>query len=92
MSHDYTRIETACDLSQTSLQMAANELQPSRIFTLHVGAGYAYWAGKDLLADQHRREDNPLHPYINLIPEPDLKASEWYLEDEHGNKCGSEGA
>jgi hypothetical protein len=88
----YTPIETCCDLSKTSLEMAAEGLKPSRIFTLHVGAGWAYWAAKELLSRQHEREDNPLHPYINLHTDESLHAGEWYLEDEHGNAVGSEGA
>lgn len=87
----YQRIETACDLSQTSLLMAAEGLKPSRVFTLHVGAGWAYWAAKELLVKQQERADNPSHPYINLQPEGDLGAHEWYLSDEHGNAVGSEG-
>jgi len=91
MSHEYKKIVTRCDLSLTGLEIAAIELKPSRVFILHVGGGRAYWEGKELLHAQQMREDNPLHPYINLQPEPDLHESEWYLEDEQGNKCGSEG-
>lgn len=89
---EYNRLPTACDLSETSLKMAAAELKPSRIFKLHVGAGWAYWAAKDLLVRQLERPDNPLYPYISLITELELKQDEWYLEDEEGNKVGSGGA
>lgn len=92
MSHEYKPIATPCDLSEASLIEAAKDLVPSRIFKLHVGAGYSYWDGKRLLVQQHEREDNPLHPYINLVTHDDLKESEWYLEDEQGNKVGSVGA
>jgi hypothetical protein len=88
----YQSIETRCDLSETPLQWAADKLKPSRVFTLHVGAGWAYWAAKELLHNQGKRADNPLHPYINLEVDPELKASEWYLSDAHGNAVGSEGA
>ena len=88
----YKPLVTRADLCETTLIEAAKDLKPSRIFTLHVGAGRAYWGGKELLYRQQKRTDNPLHPYINLEPHADLKENEWYLSDEHGNAVGSEGA
>lgn len=92
MSHEYKKIAFNCDLCEPTLIEAAKDLAPSRVFTLHVGAGSAYWGAKELLYRQHKRADNPLQPYINLAPEPDLKEGEWYLEDEKGGRVGSPGA
>ena len=86
----YKRLPTACDLCQTSLREAARELQPSSTYTLHVGAE-AYYEGKDIAANA-MDQDNPFSPYINLKIDTELKRGEWYIEDEHGNASGSEGA
>lgn len=85
----YKRLMTACSISVTSITEAAKELKPSNIYTLHVGAR-SYYDGKNIAA-LAMEYGNPFSPYINLQLDPELNEREWYITDEHGNACGSEG-
>ena len=90
MSLHYAKVPVRCCISKTSLQEAFKlNLQPSLTYTLHVGEK-SYFAGKDAAASA-MEEGNPFSPYINLKIDPELNDHEWFLEDEHGNRAGSEG-
>ncbi len=89
MSIKYRQLSVRCCCSVTPLREAALQLQPARIYTLHVGEK-AYFDGKDAAAGA-MEEGNPFSPYINVKIDPSLTDTEWYLEDEQGNACGSPG-
>ena len=87
----YESIYPQCDLTVSTLELAALKLGPAFIFDLYVAERNIIWVRsllKGILADVR---DNPLAPYINLHIEVGMGIYEWYLS-ANGKSVGSVGA
>ncbi len=80
-----------CDLSQTTLEEAANRLGPSFTYELRVNETQLPYARRLLRTMGADTMNHPFAPYINLVTQPGYRTDEWSI---HANDrgYGSEGA
>lgn len=79
-----------CDLSEHSLQCAAQQLGPSFIYDLYVHPNMLYEARNTLRRLACDTKDNPFAPYVNLSSWSFKKPTTWVLSANE-QKVGSEG-
>lgn len=76
---EYEQLHPRCCLSFPSLQWAAQRIGPAFTYDLLIHPSMTleiqYFLKRHMLVTS----ENPLAPYVNVVPCPDLAIEEWYL-------------
>lgn len=75
-----------CECSETPIRIALHELGPSHLYTLHVPPReFLHWC-----KEVRRLTNAPFAYQINIVDDPDLGSSDWYVS-ANGRALGSRG-